>query len=292
MMGTLRYRLSEALSVLLGKKKAVPLVDHRLPHRTIFDKEELVLTDDEKKLLENLKIEFIFSEWGEVRKNSGGAVLSNDNRLEPSLSSIRKYFPNASYTLYADFDPKIPGVDTRLVSSPFPNKTNPRFAYHTLDYHKFWGLLQSKADIAIVMDTDMFILNKEVYQIIALTQKFGICAPINSRGSVKNDSLQGIDGHLPEDLSKGGGSAYNNSPIAFYTKHEPARKYLETCAQIMLSQPSRCPLVMWKAAWENAFSPLILPPQWCLCQGQEGIGNEILLHVGHPSVSEYYKIKM
>ena len=39
----------------------------------------------------------------------------------------------------------------------------------------------------------MFILNKEVYQIIELTKKFGICAPINSRGSVKNDSLQGIN---------------------------------------------------------------------------------------------------
>ncbi len=292
MIGTLRYRLSEALSVLLGKKKAVQLVDNNLPYRTISEKEELILTSNEKKLLANLKFEFIFSEWGEIRKNGGGVLLPNDKRLEPSLSSIRRYFPNATYTLYADFDPKIPGVDTRLVSSPFLDKTNPRFAYHTLDYYKFWGLLQSKADIAIVMDTDMFILNKEVYQIIELTKKFGICAPINSRGSVKNDSLQGIDGHLPKDESNGGGSAYNNSPIAFYTKNNIAREYLEVCSQIMLSEPSRCPLVMWKAAWETAFSPLILPPQWCLCQGQEGIGNEVILHVGHPSVAKYYNIKI
>ena len=58
----------------------------------------------------------------------------------------------------------------------------------------------------------------------------------------------------------------------------------------MKSAPSRASLVMWKAAWETGIYPYILPKQWCVCDGNEGIGEEVILHVGHERVKKYYNL--
>lgn len=239
--------------------------------------------------LKSLDVEFIFSEWGESRVNAGGAVLSQRNRLEPTLSSLRKFFPNAKFTLYADFDPNIEGVQSIIIDSPIPEPDHPRHGYRTVDYYKFKGLLNSKSELAIVFDSDMIILNDLIYYLLALTQKYGSCAPINARGSVLNDIRKGADAHWFNEGSGAVGVSYNNSPISFLTSHVKSRAYFEQCCQIMVDEPSRCPLVMSKASWRTGYSPYVLPPQFCLCEGYEGIGNEIVLHIGHPSVFEYYK---
>ena len=46
-----------------------------------------------------------------------------------------------------------------------------------------------------------------------------------------------------------------------------------------------------KAVWKTGIYPYILPQQRCVCDGNEGIGEEVILHVGHKNIAEYYKNK-
>jgi hypothetical protein len=57
----------------------------------------------------------------------------------------------------------------------------------------------------------------------------------------------------------------------------------------MKKDPSRASLALWKAAWETGIYPYILPKQWCVCIGDQGIGNEVILQIGHKEVAYYYK---
>ena len=61
---------------------------------------------------------------------------------------------------------------------------------------------------------------------------------------------------------------------------------------MMEKEPSRASIVMWKAAWESGVYPYFLPKEFCVCRGSEGLGNEVILHVGHPSVAEFYNVKI
>jgi hypothetical protein len=56
----------------------------------------------------------------------------------------------------------------------------------------------------------------------------------------------------------------------------------------MLSHPTRGPLAWWQAMWDFDYAPLILPPQWCVCERHIGVGDEIILHEGHESVKRHY----
>lgn len=93
------------------------------------------------------------------------------------------------------------------------------------------------------------------------------------------------------DLSGGSGHSYNQSPMTLWKNNKAGRDFFEKCAQIMANEPSRASLVMWKAAKELGISPYLLPTEWCVCGEDIGIGNEILLHVGHPKVSKFYNVK-
>ncbi|HEX5002390.1 MAG TPA: hypothetical protein VFW78_07825 [Bacteroidia bacterium] len=236
-------------------------------------------------------VEFIFSEFGVKRRNGGGDHLDKLDRLEPSLTSIKRYFPDAIFTVYSDFDLKMAGVTLKKVVSPL-DTNHPRFGYRSSDLFKFVGLMESKADLAIAMDSDMFIVSENVSYIRPITQRFGFCAPMNPRVLVKTDSIIGMDGSSIIDESGGYGFAINTTPLSFYTKNSRARKYLEACVNIMHLSPARAPLIMWQAMWESGFTPYLLPPQWCVCETQESIGDEIILHVGHRRIIDYYKIKL
>ncbi|HAP94367.1 MULTISPECIES: hypothetical protein [Epilithonimonas] len=296
MIGTLIWRIKEATTVLLGKKKTQrEQPKQNFPERNL---KNLIPfnTDDEKltEFLSGLSIEFIFSEFNEERVNAGGADLSHHLRLDPSLSTLKKYFPDAKYTVYSDFDLKIKGVNLKKVEKPVlqDKKTLRRHFYHLADYYKFKGMLESEADISISIDSDMFVLNENVYSLIYLTEKFGFCVPNSSAQSMNFEVETSLDTIPVTDESKGFGTTVNITPMTLSKKSEYGKLFYEKCCEIMEKEPSRASIVMWKAAWESGVYPYFLPKEFCVCRGSEGLGNEVILHVGHPTVAEFYNVKI
>lgn len=294
MLGTLSWRLKEAISVLTGKKKTVSVKAPPLfPEKNISELENFIIEDQElKDYISSISIEFCFSEFGVNRVNAGGSVFSG-NRLEPSLSTLKKYFPNATYTVYSDYDLEIPGINLKkIIVSPIKDEEHPRHFYRVADYFKFKSLLDSDADFKCVVDTDMFVASEEIYRLVYLTQIFGFCSAYNPRNLLKKDMEISLDTKEIKDLSNGFGHSYNQSPMTLWKNHEAGTKFYKSCCDLMISDPSRASRVMWNAAQKTGASPYLLPAEFCVCDGQEGIGNEVLLHVGHPSVAEYYNIKL
>ena len=296
MIGTLIWRIKEATAVFLGKKKTQrEQPKQNFPERNLKNLTPFK-TQDEKlnQFLSGSSIEFIFSEFNEERVNAGGANLSHQLRLDPSLSTLKKYFPDAKYTVYSDFDLKIKGVNLKKVEKPVlqDKKTLRRHFYHLADYYKFKGMLESEADISISIDSDMFVLNENVYSLIYLTEKFGFCVPNSSAQSMNFEVETSLDTSPVTDESKGFGTTCNITPMTLSKKSQSGKMFYEKCCEIMEKEPSRASIVMWKAAWESGVYPYFLPKEFCVCRGSEGLGNEVILHVGHPSVAEFYNIKI
>ena len=293
MLGTLLWRIKEATAVLLGQKKTatnrinstekLPLPDLTKPH---------IIADQEiAKFIDSLSIEFCFCEFGEQRVNAGGNALGK-NRLEPSLSSLKHFFPKATFTVYSDFNLEVEGTTLKRVEKvPFPNDNHPRYGYRIADYFKFKSLTESKADFVCVIDSDMLVVSEDIYRLVYLTHLFGACTPFNTRNLLKNDMKMSLDTLPISDLSKGFGHSYNQSPMTLWKGFEAGKKYYEACCNWMVKEPSRASRVMWKAALETGYSPYLLPQQFCVCEGDVGAGHEVMLHLGHKKVAEYYNIK-
>jgi hypothetical protein len=209
-------------------------------------------------------------------------------KLEPALSSMSRYFPKLNLILYSDKEHT--KYETNIVKSLYPG--HPREGFRNNDYYKVLGLLKSKAEVAISIDSDMFVCTSGVKSLIFLVQKFGLCLPANPRWLVGVDGVKGTDGDydVGEDGSGGNGFANNMSPIAFSTNDSMYRNLLEAYCNEMIDNPVRGPLVMWRAMWRTGVHPYLLPPQWCVCQEHCGIGNEIILHVGHDKVRRAYNL--
>jgi len=294
MFGNLSWRIKEALAVFSGKKKTVSEKPHVPQSEKSWENLEEYLIEDKElaDYLNSISMEFCFSEFGEKRVNAGGSEFKG-NRLEPSLSTLRKFFPNAKYTVYSDFDLEIPGVNLKkIIASPIGDDEHPRHFYRTADYFKFKSLLESDADFKCVVDSDMFVVSEEIYRLVYLTEVFGFCAPYNSRNLLKRDMEISLDTRKITDLSNGFGHSYNQSPMTLWKNSEPGTKFYEECCRQMLNAPSRASRVMWNAAKETGFSPYLLPSEFCVCESDIGIGNEVLLHIGHPKVAEYYNVKI
>ncbi|UQB67760.1 hypothetical protein [Epilithonimonas zeae] len=296
MLGTLIWRIKEATAVFLGKKKTQKeMPKQNLPERNLNNLTPFQSKDEKlNQFLSGLSIEFIFSEFNEERVNAGGADLSHQLRLDPSLSTLKKYFPNAKYTAYSDFDLKIKGVHLKKIEKPIlqDKKKMERHFYHLADYYKFKGMLESEADIAISIDSDMYVLNDNVYSLIYLTEKFGFCVPNSSARSMNFEIETSLDTIPVTDESKGFGTTSNITPMTLSKKSEAGKLFYKKCCEIMEKEPSRASIVMWKAAWESGVYPYFLPKEFCVCRGNEGLGNEVILHVGHPSVAEFYNVKI
>jgi len=296
MLGTLIWRVREATAVLLGRKKT----QKEFPKQNFSEKNLTNLKpfkiNDEKlnQFLSGLSIEFIFSEFNEERVNAGGADLSQQLRLDPSLSTLKKYFPNAKYTVYSDFDLKIEGINLKKIENPVlqDKKNLKRHFYHLADYYKFKGMLESEADIAISIDSDMYVLNDNVYSLIYLTEKFGFCVPNSSAQSMNFEIETSLDTIPVTDESKGFGTTSNITPMTLSKKSEVGKIFYQNCCEIMEKEPSRASIVMWKAAWKTGNYPYLLPKEFCVCRGNEGLGNEVILHVGHPSVAQFYNVRL
>lgn len=285
------------MSILRRAKQAAKALFSSEPHKTgkslaDFNKRGWEdFTPAEKDYINSLSIEFIFSEFGLERTNGGGTVFTG-NRLDPSLSSLKKFFPQGKYTLFSDFAEKIEGVEVIKTASPFAKTNNPRKGYHGSDYFMFQGLAESNADVAITLDSDMFVTDKNIISLLRLTEKFGFCAPYNSRQLLRQDMQQSKDTQPITDNSLGFGRAYNQSPMTVSKASGPGKVFYRTCAEMMLEDPTRGSLAMWKAAWQTGLHPYVLPKQFCVCSGDEGCGDEVLLHVGHQSVADYYNIEL
>lgn len=240
------------------------------------------------------KINLVMAEFGRHRSNAGGGNLSNHDRLNPTLDSFMKFFDkeeaDISVTVYTDQDYEDTSLISYVKKKPIFNLNHKRFGWRCNDYYKVLALLESTADIAISLDSDMQIVSDESLSIVPLTEKFGVCLPANPRFLVKVDGDLGADGQATGeyDSSRGNGFANNMSPISFDTKNKRARTLLEEYCNQMISSPARGPLVMWRAQWATGINPYLLPYQWCVCSEARGLGNEIMLHVGHREVEDYY----
>ena len=294
MIGTLIWRLQEAKAVLFGKKKTVFVKKNKDPKTfSVNNLQEYRIEDEKiKSFLESISIEFLFCEFGEKRVNAGGSEFDLNNRLEPSLSTIKKFFPNAKFTVYSDFDLKIKGVNLIRSESPIPEKEHPRYLYRTADYFKFKSLLDSKADFRCVVDTDMFAVSPEIYRLVYLTKIFGFCAAYNPRNLLKRDMENSLDAKKINDETDGFGHSYNQSPMTLWKNNKAGELFFQKCCENMIMEPSRASLVMWNAAKNTQVSPYLLPAEFCVCGADVGIGNEVLLHVGHTEVANYYNVKL
>lgn len=296
MLGTLIWRLKEAFSVLIGKKKTLKeLPEKHYPETNLNTLHTYKFEDRQlEDYISSKNIEFIFSEFNATRVNAGGTEFGNQSRLDPSLSSLRKYFPNAKFTVYSDFDLQIDGVRLVKIDNPVlqDKKNLPRHFYHLADYYKFKGMLDSDADIAISIDSDMFVWNDNIYSLIYMTEKFGFCVPNSSAQSMNFEIETSLDTIPIQDESRGFGSACNITPMTLNKTSQKGREFYQSCCDFMEKEPSRASIVMWKAAWETGNYPYTLPKEFCVCRGNEGLGNEVILHIGHPSVMKYYNIKI
>lgn len=250
---------------------------------------DMEFSTKENAFINSISMEFLFSEFGDKRVNGGGSKFQGaTTRLDPSLRTLKKYFPHAKYTVYSDFDLHIEGVHHVKVTSPIKEPGHERHGYRTADYFKFMALVNSDADFKCVLDSDMEIVSSDVIALVYLTQKFGCCVPYNDRQLLRQDMVWSKDTQPIEDESRGLGHSYNQSPMTLWKNDERGKTFYRTCAEIMQEDPSRASLVMWKAAWQTGIYPYILPKQWCLCEGNEGLGEEVILHVGHSGIKKYY----
>jgi len=244
-----------------------------------------------------MKVEFIFSEFGLRTTANQPGGFTDEFRLDPTYSSVKQFFPDAKLTLYTDREElatNYSDVEVRLVdidNSPF-TKSNHRWGWHCCDYYEAKGLLNSDADIAISVDSDLMFVSDEVKTLLPITDKFGLCVPTNERQMVKVDGIhtRGNDGdyYIDEDESRGNCLTYDLWWASFCTRKKRGRVWLEEFCRLMETNPKRAPLQMSRTTWNTGIYPYSMPQQWGVGSGYIGCGNEIILHVGHTNVQDHY----
>ena len=244
-----------------------------------------------------MNIEFIFSEFGLRSTANQPDSFTDEHRLDPTYSSVKEFFPEAKLTLYTDIEElgkNYPDVEVRLVDideSPF-TKSNHRWGWHCCDYYEAKGLLESTADVAISVDSDLMFVSSDVRTILPITKRFGVCVPTNERQMVKVDGIhtRGNDGdyHLDEDESRGNLLTYDLWWCSFDVSDNRGRAWLSEFCRLMETNPKRAPLQMSRASWNTGIHPYSMPQQWGVGSGYIGCGNEIILHVGHTNVQDHY----
>lgn len=237
-------------------------------------------------------VELIMSEFGGTRQNAGGAEFGKSERMNPTLSSFRTIFPDARVTLYTDQLGLVADeeVETILVDPPF-SRGEPRYGWRAHDYYQAYGMLQSHADVAIAMDSDMLIVADSFRVIVHFAQRFGLAVPINPRLLVRIDGGIGVDSTYASaaDPTQGLGLTYNLTPMAFGTGNALARALLERYCALQRENPGRGAIHLVDASHVLGFQPYVLPPQWCVCSPRDLDSKHlwreaVVLHVGHKDV--------
>ncbi len=241
--------------------------------------------------MQQLTIELVMSEFGSSRCNAGGAKLRSKNRLNPTLKSFLEIFPDSRVTLYTDQQlTAVPRVTVVRVDPPFSNG-EVRYGWRAHDYYQARGLLDSTADIAIAMDSDMQIVSDGFAVIVEFAMRFGLALPLNPRLLLQVDGTVGVDStyNASVDTTRGLGLAVNLTPIAFDTRHKAARELLDRYCAKILERPGRGAVHLVQASYELGFQPYVLPPQWCICSPRDLDSphlwpHAVALHVGHKDV--------
>ena len=248
-----------------------------------------------------MSLDIIFAEFGS--RDKANQKWSNPiGRLDPTYQSVKSFFPEANIICYSDDESIGDGYDVEVrhldsESTPFDKDYREgsgklKWGYHCCDYYQIKGLLESTADVAIAMDSDLMFVSDEVKTLVPIIKKFGICCPQNERQMVKVDGLytRGNDGdyHIGEDESRGNILTYDLWWTGFLTEDNRGRAYLSEFLRLMKENPKRGPLQLTRAALNTGVYPYPMPKQFGVGVGHIGCGNEIILHVGHDAVQDHY----
>ena len=210
-----------------------------------------------------MKTKVVFAEFG--------------GKSSPDVGNVREFFRDADIQVHGPQD----CGDLFEGQARWGNLMN--------DYWKVKKLLDADGyDVAIAMDADTRIVSDRVQAIFPLVKAFGLCLPANPRGLVAVDTEVGAGSDMRLDETQGMGHAFNMSPIAVDRSNFEAMEVLRVYCEILKATPVRGPLAMWRAAYHVGFFPCLLPVQWCVCGENVGCGNEVILHVGHDKVREFY----
>lgn len=235
-----------------------------------------------------MSITFVMAEFGKDRKNAGGESTLKYSRLDPAYTEFKKYFPDAEFTVYTDFDIDVVGKDIEVikVDPPF-DISRRRYGWEANDYYKVLGLLKTTTDISIAIDSDIVPISKDVLWLPKIIERFGCVAPLNPRMIVRIDNH--IGGGGKQALECDVGLVTNSVPLGLYRGNLNACKFIWKAKEIMQETKGRLPVVLWKAAWDRGYRPCVLPPQWCVCQEHTNLKHKIILHIGHPKINEIYE---
>jgi hypothetical protein len=207
-------------------------------------------------------------------------ILAEYGKPAPDVSQYRECWPDADIRVYEKDD---------LPETPQLDPSHPRYGWRQNDYWKVRKMLDTGADIAMCFDGDMRIVDMEAAKSLPyLAFHFGICLPINPRYTVKRDVTDGADVTGYTDQFAWHGPSVNCSPIAIDLNDSTGVRLAQAYCAHMLSHPQRGPMVWWEAMLQTGIAPLILPPQWCVCERHIGVGGEIILHEGHEAVKRHY----
>ena len=202
-------------------------------------------------------------------------------QFTPDLDNIMRFFPGVDIQVYGLEN----CIDLFKGCNRWGNVMN--------DYWKVKKLIDADGyDVAIAFDADIKIISDKVQAIFPLVKKFGLCLPANPRKLVKIDTEIGSGSDQGLDDTLGMGYAFNMTPVAVDRNNPLAMDTLRVYCDSLRLNPVRGPLAMWRACFETGFFPCLLPPQWCVCAEDVGIGNEIILHTGHKKVREYYGLNL
>lgn len=238
------------------------------------------------------------SEFKAVRLNAGGNSLDVRNRLNPSLDCFLQIFPNASVSLYTDTFFQVPErVRLIYVEPPF-EIAHDRYGWRAHDYYQAFGMLNSKADVAVAMDSDMKIVSDDFSAIVVLAKRFGLALPMNPRMLSRVDGSIGADSTYQADTDETLGTTFalNLTPIAFSPIHAQARALLQRYLQLLESKPGRGAVHLSQASYELGFSPCLLPSNWCVCSPKDYESphiwkHPIALHIGHADVEARFRLE-
>ena len=248
-----------------------------------------------------MSLDIIFAEFGD-RSKANQKWKNPIGRLHPTYEGIKTYFPDANVICYSDDESIGEGYDieVRYVDSektPFDKNYREgsgklKWGYHCCDYYQVQGLLDSKADVAISMDSDLMFVSDDVKTLVPIIEKFGICCPQNERQMMKVDGIytRGNDGdyHIGEDESGGNILTYDLWWLGLKPTDERGRIWLKEFQRLMETNPKRGPLQLSRAAWNTGVYPYPMPKQFGVGSGHIGCGEEIILHVGHENVQDHY----
>ncbi len=214
-------------------------------------------------------------------------IFADFGRETPTgnLKSIREHFPEAEFVLYSDKES--PGFDTVHIVERLED--HPRQLWRSGNFYKAKGLLDAEG-VAVAFDLDMWIVSGAVRSIIPLTEIFGMCLPMNPRWLMKIDAEIGADGSTDFGVTGGWGPALNCAIQSADSRNPKVAEVLKEVMRLGKHRPNRGPLTWWRALENCKFFPCLLPKQWCVCGEDEGIGNAIVIHVGHERVRKYYNL--